>query len=181
MRKLIAVTMMLAVVGLLTATTLALRPTGASATASPAETVIKMGEFYFEGPEGKSEAPVGDTTKPVKNIGTYTGGAAGKIELVFENIGKVLHEVRSPLFGATKEVKVELIDPSGKVVAEVESTDLLELELEAGWKAKVELVLAGSVAKSLNEDKDLAMVFEISCHVEGHYKAGMRANITVKP
>ncbi len=73
------------------------------------------------------------------------------------------------------------MDGDGNVVAEVEGSNLLELELASGWKAELHIELAGNTKKSLAKDPDLTMDFEISCHVEGHYEAGMRALVTVAP
>ena len=76
---------------------------------------------------------------------------------------------------AAKEVKAEIMDPNGKMVAESEGTDLLELELAPGYSAVLHIELAGAVKKSFKKDPNLALTYEISCHVEGHYEAGMRA------
>jgi uncharacterized cupredoxin-like copper-binding protein len=140
---------------------------------------IQIGDFFFAvlgGPQ--VEYPPGT---PAESILTITGAADGEIELIIENVGMLLHEIRSPLFTATKEVKAEIIDAKGNVVAEVEGSNLLELELAPGWKAELKIKLAGAVKKSLAKDGNLIMTFELSCHVEGHYEAGMRALIQVAP
>lgn len=140
---------------------------------------IQMGDFFFGVPGGPQvEYPPGT---PGESILTITGGADGEIRLIIENVGMLLHEIRSPLFTATKEVKAEIIDANGNVVAEVEGSNLLELELAPGWKAELHIELAGAVKKSLAKDGNLIMTFELSCHVEGHYEAGMRALITIAP
>ncbi|MBI3961396.1 MAG: hypothetical protein HY335_01485 [Deinococcus sp.] len=141
---------------------------------------ILMGEFFFSVPGG-SQAAFPPPDAPPQNILTISGAADGEIAFIVENIGAILHEIRSPLFMATKEVKAAIFDAAGNLVAESEGTDLLELELGAGFKAEVQITLAGAVAKSLAADPNLTMTFELSCHVEGHYPAGMRALITVAP
>ncbi len=80
---------------------------------------------------------------------------------------------------AAKEVKAEIMNSEGEVIAESEGTDLLELELAPGYSAVLHIQLAGAVKKSFLKDSDLVLSYEISCHVEGHYEAGMRALITL--
>ena len=57
--------------------------------------------------------------------------------------------------------------------------DLLELELAPGYSAVLKIKLAGAVTKSFKKDSSLVLDYEISCHVAGHYEAGMRALITL--
>lgn len=37
--------------------------------------------------------------------------------VVIENVGELLHEIRSPLFMAAKEVKAEIMNSEGEVIA----------------------------------------------------------------
>lgn len=139
---------------------------------------ILMGEMWFAVPGGP-KVPFPPGTAP-QNILTIAGAASGEIRFNVSNEGAaVLHEIRSPLFMAAKEVKVLLFDPNDKFVAEFEGTDLLEQELGVGYKAEFRIVLAGAVSKSFQKDPSTTMVFEISCHVAGHYEGGMRALITL--
>lgn len=134
---------------------------------------ISMTEMKFNG----ANFPPGT---PPENALTLTGGATGSLRFNVVNDGTVLHEIRSPLFLAAKEVKVLLFGPNDEFIAEFEATDLLELELEVGYKAEFQIELAGAVAKGYQKDGSLSLDYEISCHVPGHYEAGMRALITLK-
>ncbi len=78
-----------------------------------------------------------------------------------------------------KAVPESLGTQEGEMVVESEGTDLLELELAPGYSADLHIQLAGAVKKSFKKDPQLALDYEISCHVEGHYEAGMRALITL--
>ncbi len=51
-------------------------------------------------------------TQPT-SIMMISGAETGKLTLVIENVGEVLHEIRSPLFMAAKEVKAEIMDSEG--------------------------------------------------------------------
>ena len=139
---------------------------------------IQMGEMFFAVPGGKRISFPPSSRKP-ESILTVTGAETGKLTLVVENVGKAIHEIRSPLFMAAKEVKAEILDSNGNMVAEVEETDLLELELAPGYSAVLKIKLAGAVKKSFKKDPNLVLDYEISSHVEGHYEAGMRALITL--
>lgn len=134
---------------------------------------ISMTEMKFNG----GNFPPG--TAP-KSVLTLTGAATGELAFNVVNDGTVLHEIRSPLFLATKEVKVLLYTPDNEFIAEFEGTDTLEVELEVGYKATFKIELAGAVAKGYQKDATLSLDYEISCHVPGHYEAGMRALITLK-
>ena len=75
-----------------------------------------MGKMFFAIPEGaRASFPVGET-QPT-SIMTISGAETGKLTLAIENIGEVLHEIRSPLFMATKEVKADIKNSGGEVVA----------------------------------------------------------------
>ena len=139
---------------------------------------IQMGEMFFAVPGGKRVAFPPSSRKP-ESILTVTGAETGMLTLVIENVGEAVHEIRSPLFMAAKEVKVEIIDSNGDMVAESEGTDLLELELAPGYSAILKIKLAGAVKKSFKKDPNLVLDYEISCHAAGHYEAGMRALITL--
>lgn len=134
---------------------------------------ISMTEMAFN---GQNAAP----GSPLASALTLTGAASGELVFNVVNDGTVLHEIRSPLFMAAKEVKVLLYTPDNELAAEFEATDALELELEVGYKATFKVALAGAVAKGYQKDPDLSLDYEISCHVAGHYEAGMRALITLK-
>ena len=139
---------------------------------------IQMGEWFFSVPGGPEMAFVPSEAQP-QSIMVLTGAETGKIELMVENVGTVVHEIRSPLFMAAKEVKAEIFDAAGEYVAESEGTDLLELELAPGYSAVLHISLAGAVSKSFAKDPALTLDYEISCHSEGHYEDGMRALITL--
>ncbi len=139
---------------------------------------IQMGEMFFAVPGGKQISFPTGTAQP-KSIMTIQGAETGRLTFVIENVGELLHEIRSPLFMAAKEVKAEIMDSEGEMVAESEGTDLLELELAPGYSAVLHIQLAGAVKKSFKKDPQLALDYEISCHVEGHYEAGMRGLITL--
>ena len=118
---------------------------------------IQMGEMFFAIPGGERVSfPVGET-QPT-SIMTISGAETGKLTLAIENIGEVLHEIRSPLFMAAKEVKAEIKNSEGEVVAESEGTDLLELELAPGYSAMLHNQLAGAVKKSFQKDPQLSLV-----------------------
>ncbi len=139
---------------------------------------IQMGETFFAVPDGKQISFPTGKAQP-ESIMTIQGAETGELTLVIENVGELRHEIRSPLFMAAKEVKAEIMDSEGEMVAESEGADLLELELAPGYSAVLHIQLAGAVKKSFNKDPQLALDYEISCHVEGHYKSGMRALITL--
>ena len=144
----------------------------------PSAPTIQMGEMFFAVPGGSQISFVPGESAP-ESIITLTGAETGDLTLVVQNVGKVLHEIRSPLFRAAKEVKVLFFDPDGHFIIEAEGTDMLEVELEAGYTAQFEIQLAGAVKKSFAKDPALALDYEISCHVAGHYESGMRALVTL--
>ncbi|MBI1741972.1 hypothetical protein HYR54_02770 [Candidatus Acetothermia bacterium] len=176
-QRIVTTMRLIAIAGLFALTlSINLKPGVAQPSALP---TIQMGDFFFAVPGGPHASFKPGT--PAQNILTLSGGAKGKIELNVENTGNMLHIFLSPLLTASEEVKTQLIDASGKVVGEVESSELRELELQPKMKAKLEIMLADNIKESLARDPKLTMVFEISCHAEGHYEAGMRALITVAP
>src|SRR5574341_134826 len=86
--------------------------TGASITQSPdqqqaREIVIKTGNFFFEGPEGKSgsesKTPTDITPKVVAKLKN-----GERVKLVFVNVGGIDHEIISPLFSAPEEKRFAL-------------------------------------------------------------------------
>lgn len=140
---------------------------------------ILMGEMWFAVPGGPQVSYPPGT--PPESILTLTGAASGELKFNVSNVGAaVLHEIRSPLFMAAKEVKVLLYDADDNFIAEFEATDSLEVELEVGFKATFIIQLAGAVKKGYQKDPSLSLDYEISCHVEGHYEAGMRALVTLE-
>ena len=84
---------------------------------------IQMGEMFFAVPGGERISFPTGSAQP-KSIMTIQGTETGKLTLVSENVGELLHEIRSPLFMAAKEVKAEIMDSEGEMVAETEGTDL---------------------------------------------------------
>lgn len=73
--------------------------------------VIHLGNFFFEGPEGRS-----DSTDEPQVILRLTNGKQYK--LVFENTTSTPHQVISPLFSAPEE-KVFSVSPNGRVEIEI--------------------------------------------------------------
>ncbi len=56
---------------------------------------IQMGEMFFAVPGGELISfPVGETQP--KSIMTIQGAETGELTLVIENVGELLHEIRSP-------------------------------------------------------------------------------------
>lgn len=145
---------------------------------NPNAPTILMGEMWFAVPGGPQIGFAPGENAP-DSIITVSGAETGKLEIVVTNVGNVLHEIRSPLFMAAKEVKVLFFDPDGVFIAEAEGTDMLEVELAAGYTAVFNIDLAGAVTKSFDKDPNLVLTYEISCHVTGHYEAGMRALLTL--
>lgn len=145
-------------------------------------TTIQLGDFWFGA--AANQVPVG---KPEANIATINGAASGEIVLVFQNAGKLEHEVVIPgLFATTTEVKVKSFDANGKEISMVETVGALrEIELQPGTKTEVTLALDEPIIRAFEDNPDLALQFEIGCHVghgtaADHYKAGMRGFITLK-
>lgn len=140
---------------------------------------ILMGEMWFAVPGGPQVSYPPGT--PMESILTLKGAATGEIKFNVSNVGaSVIHEIRSPLFMAAKEVKVLLYDKDSNFLGEFEATDALEVEFAVGTKATFIVQLAGAVKKGYQKDPSLSLDYEISCHVEGHYEAGMRALITLE-
>ncbi len=139
---------------------------------------ILMGEMYFAVPGDEREAfPPGE--RQPESILTLTGAGSGEVILAFVNVGELMHQIRSPLFMAAKEVKVEIEAPDGEIVAELVGTDILQINVPAGYSAVFHIQLAGGAVNSFKKDPNLALEYEISCHALGHYEAGMRALVTL--
>jgi len=140
-------------------------------TGQVTEVEILMGEFYFQVAGQPKNAPI------VLQAGvTY--------ELIFKNVGAVLHEA---MFGQNLktdeagnpagyeenlfegvEVKIEGEMAGGKF--EVEAEGLEEIEISPGDTLKVIVTIP---AEKVGE-------WEIGCFIPGHYEAGMRAPLIVQ-
>ncbi|MBI1729717.1 hypothetical protein HY229_01450 [Candidatus Acetothermia bacterium] len=126
---------------------------------------IKIGDFYFEGPEGRSGSDGKPSTEPddVKNPKVILRLKNGEhVRLIFENKGQfhIDHEVVSPLFAAPDE-KTFAVPPGQNV--------------EFDFTPKFKTVDDGGT-----------LVFDLSCHVRhrqttDHYILGMHALIEVVP
>ena len=139
---------------------------------------IEMGEWFFAVPGGDQKAFPPGKAQP-ESILTLTGAGSGELILAFVNVGKIVHQIRSPLFMAAKEVKVEIEAPNGKIVSEVVGTDVLDITVPAGYTVILHVELAGGTKESFKKDPNLALQYEISCHTKNHYEAGMRALVTL--
>lgn len=138
-------------------------------TAQAQETVkeihIKIGDFYFEGPEGRSGSDGKPSTEPndVKNPKVILRLKNGEhVKLIFENKGqfRIDHEVVSPLFAAPDEKTFSV--PPGQSV---------EFDFTPKFKTA---------------DDGGTLIFDLSCHVRhrqstDHYILGMHALIEVVP
>jgi hypothetical protein len=120
---------------------------------------IKAGNFFFEGPEGKSgsESKTPTDVKP-QVVAKLKNGE--KVKLVFVNVGGIDHEVISPLFSAPEEKRFPLGPDQN-----------LEIEL---------------TPKFLTPEDGGTVVFDLWCHVRhsqstDHYRLGMRALIEIVP
>ena len=115
------------------------------------ELKILVGEFFFQVEGQEKNAPL------VLETGT-------EYELVFKNVGVVLHEV---ILG--REVKLE----EGRAVGYQERL-LEDVEVETQLGPGVEL----RVAFTLPDER--AGEWEIGCFIPGHYEAGMHAPLSIK-
>ena len=146
-------------------------------------TFIQTGDFFFQGPAGKS----GPFNAPEVNVAAITGAASGEIVLVFKNVGGTEHEILSALFLTTTETIIKSFDAKCNEISKVESIgSLREVEVQPEMTAEVTLALDEALVRSLEDDPNLALTFEIVCHVDhgtadDHYKKGMRGFITLKP
>ncbi|MBI1729090.1 hypothetical protein HY229_08175 [Candidatus Acetothermia bacterium] len=151
--------------------------------AQDASTTIQLGDFFFQGPEGKT----GPFDQPEVNIATITGASSGEIVITLQNNGKVEHEVLSPLFMLTNETSTVSFDSAGNQVSRVETVgSLREVAIEPGLKTEITLSLDEATFRSFEDDPNHALQFEIECFVGhgtsgDHYKLGMRGFITLKP
>ncbi len=136
--------------------------TNASLQSQPAakEIHIKLGNFFFEGPEGRSgsESKTPTEIEPKVIVRLKNGE---HVKLIFENPSNVVdHEVISPLFSAPEEKRFS-VPPLGK--AEIEITPNFLTVADGG-----------------------ILTFHLVCHVRhgqttDHYKLGMHALIEVVP
>lgn len=178
LRKQIAVGFLVAIVaGLLSLTV----PTGLAQQAQ--STTIQLGDFWFGATA--NQIPVG---KPEVNVATISGAASGTVVIVFQNVGKLEHEITiAGLFETAAEAIIKSFDASGNEISKIEAVGgLREVELQPGMKAEVTLSLDEPLVRPFVDDPSLELHFEIACHVghgtsADHYKAGMRGLITLKP
>lgn len=142
--------------------------------------VINLGDFYFA--INDSEPISFPPGTPPQSILTVTGAAEGEVILFFHNdTEETTHEVLSTLFLAASKVATVIRDAEGDLIAEIVGPSLTEFELGPGWTIKVEITLAEAVVEAMEKDPDREWTFDLSCFVPGHYEAGMRALITLKP
>lgn len=75
------------------------------------EITIKVGEFFWEGPDGKSSSHDNPAV-----IATLKNGEHVKITI--QNVGQLDHQIISPLFSAPVE-KVRVIKPRQKMIIDI--------------------------------------------------------------
>ncbi|MBI1744868.1 hypothetical protein HYR54_17635 [Candidatus Acetothermia bacterium] len=182
MKKTIGMLSILALVGAMTAGS----PSQVGTVISFAQekvTTIDLGEYFFKA-DGKDLKQTSLVIPVELKKVDEEEVEAEDIELVFDNSkAAVEHEIMSPLFTAVDMMRVEILDKSDNVIAEMESSAVHEILLKVGWKAHVIFKVGHTIVESLDDGAKLD--FEISCHVghkaggqaNDHYKAGMRGTI----
>ena len=123
------------------------------------EITIKVGNFSFEGPIGKSGT---ESKTPVDIVPQVVAKLKNgeKVKLIFVNVGGIDHEIISPLFSAPEEKR---------------------FPLGPGEKFEIELT-----PKFLTPEDGGTVTFDLWCHVRhlqntDHYRLGMRALIQIVP
>jgi hypothetical protein len=117
------------------------------------EVVIRVGNFFFEGPEGRSSS----ADEPQVVVKLVNGR---KYRLIFENVSSTPHQIVSPLLAAPEE-KIFSLRPGERL--EIEVTPEF-LTVEDGFS--LEFDLACHVGQGSDAD---------------HYRLGMHALIGVVP
>ncbi|GEM_PF-5517455 len=128
-------------------------PSGQEQEEEVPEIVIRLGNFFFEGPEGRS-----DSAEEPKVVVKLKNGQ--RYKLVFENVSATPHQVISPLFAAPEE-KIFSVEPNGRV--EIEITPGF-LTVEDGFPLQFDLSCHVGQGSAFD-----------------HFKQGMRALIEVIP
>lgn len=120
------------------------------------EVVIQAGNFFFDGPAGRS-----DSSDDPQVVAQLTNGQPHR--LVFENVTMMRHQVISPL----------LNDQSRDAHTLGQDT---VYELSGGQQLVFEIT-----PQFLTVEKGKTLQFDLSCHVGGHFASGMRGTIEVVP
>lgn len=123
------------------------------------DVVVQAGNFFFEGPAGRSESA--DEPQVVARL---TNGEPHR--LVFENVSSVGHQVVSPLLNDQSREERTL------------GQDTV-YQLGAGEQLAFEIT-----PQFLTVEDGQPLQFDLSCHVGhpgGHFAAGMRGTIEVVP
>lgn len=120
------------------------------------EIVVQAGNFFFDGPAGRS-----DSADDPQVVAQLTNGQPHR--LVFENVTTMRHQVISPLLNDQSRDDHTL------------GQDTV-YELAAGERLAFEIT-----PQFLTVEKGKTLQFDLSCHISGHFSAGMRGTIEVVP
>lgn len=107
------------------------------------------------------------------------------VELVFQNVGKLTHEVVSPLFALPEEVVVESGEkcPGREPGTEVPCTEIVaravkEVEIRPGRSVSVNFTPDGDYFEAVEKGETLSFI--LVCQYTGHLERGMKGVIIVE-